>query len=99
MDQHIPRLDVPVNHPVAMSVVERLGHVGGDADGVIDRKLMLTVQPLPQTLPLDRRHHVEEEPVGLPGIVQWQNVRVLQVRGGPEVRGGPDLDRSHAALA
>ena len=40
------------------------------------------MEPVPRRLPLDERHHVEQERVGLPGVVQRQDVRVLQVGGG-----------------
>lgn len=47
-------------------VVERLSHVGRDTNGIIDWKLMITVQAIPETLPLHLGHHVEQEAIGFP---------------------------------
>jgi hypothetical protein len=38
------------------------------------------LQPIPETLPLDVRHHEVEEAVGFPGVVQRQDMRMLQIR-------------------
>ena len=43
---------------------------------------MLAVQPVAETLPLDERHHVEEEAVRLAGIEERQDMRMLQRRRG-----------------
>ena len=89
VQQDVLGLDVAVNHPVPVGVVERVGHLAGDPDGVPDRELPLPLEPVPQRLALDERHHVVEEAVGDPGVEQRKDVRVLQVRGGPDLRQEP----------
>jgi len=71
-----------VDDPLLVRRVERLGHIGRDPHGLVHRKLLLTLQPVPQRLALDVGHDVEEEPVRLPRVVQRQDVRVLEVGGG-----------------
>ena len=46
LQQHIAGLDVAVNHALAVSIVECLGHIGGNLDSITDRKLMLAVEPV-----------------------------------------------------
>jgi hypothetical protein len=66
---------------VAVGVVQGVGHLGGDPDGVGHRQLLLPIEALPERLALDERHHVEQEAVGLARVEQGQDVRVLQVGG------------------
>jgi hypothetical protein len=50
-----------VDHPVAVSVVERRGHLGGDPHRVAHGELLLPVEPSPEALAFDEGHGVEEE--------------------------------------
>ncbi len=79
MNQHVLGLDVPVNHPLPVRVVQRRRHAPRDLDRLRDVELPLPVELVPQRVALHVRHHVEQERVGLPRIVQRQDVRVLQV--------------------
>jgi len=45
LHQDVRRFDVPVNHPVTVSVVERLGHVLRDLHRIIDGELVVTYEP------------------------------------------------------
>jgi hypothetical protein len=49
---------------------------------VTDGKLSLTVEPVPEALPLNERHYVIPESVRLARVEQRQDVRVPEVRGG-----------------
>ena len=51
--------------PLAVGVVQRRGHLAGDAERVLERELRLAVQPLAQRLALDVRHDVVEQAAGL----------------------------------
>jgi hypothetical protein len=95
MQQDVLGLDVPVNHVVTVGVVQRARHLGGDPHRVGDRELLLAGQAVPQRLPLDERHDIEEDLTPCPPlpsvergndemtrVEQRQDVRVLQVRGG-----------------
>ena len=70
---------------VAVGVVERRGDFGRDPDRVGDRKLLLAGQPVAERLALDVGHDVEEEAVGRTGIEQRKDVRMLEVRGRPDL--------------
>ena len=52
-------------------------------------ELPLAVEPLAERSPLDERHHVEEEPVGVARVEQREDVRVLERRGGPDLEHEP----------
>jgi hypothetical protein len=81
LKQDVLGFDVAMDHALRMRVVERLGHVGGDPHGLVHRKLVLSVQPVPQALPLDVWHHVEEEAIRLARVEERKDVRVLEVGG------------------
>jgi hypothetical protein len=70
-----------VNDPSAVGVVECLGHIGGDVDSVSDRKLMLSVEAILQRVAFHVGHHIEEKAVGFAGVVQWKDMRMLEVGG------------------
>ncbi len=56
------------------------GNIRGDLHGLVHRKLMLPIQPLPQALPLHIRHHVKQERVRLARVEERQDMRMLEVR-------------------
>ena len=64
--------------PCAVRVVERRADLLREADRVLHRELMLAREAVAQRLAFDEGHHVEEESVGLPGVEQRQDVRMLQ---------------------
>ena len=57
---------------------------------VLERQLLLPVQVVPKRLALDVGHDVVEEAAGFPGVVQRQDVRVVQR--------GRDLDLAQEPL-
>ena len=81
VQQDVLRLDVAVDDAVAVGVVERVGHFGGDADRVVHRQLLLAAEPVADRFPLHVRHHVEEEAVRLAAVEERQDVRVLEIGG------------------
>jgi hypothetical protein len=80
--QDVLGLDVPMDHVLAVGVVECAGDLGRDADGVRHRELLFPGDQVADGLPLDVRHHVEEEAVGLAAVEQREDVGVLEVGGG-----------------
>ena len=48
---------------------------------LIHRKLLLAVYPVPKALPFQIGHDIEQEAVGFPGIVERQDMRMIQVGG------------------
>jgi hypothetical protein len=86
VQQDVARLDVAVDDVVAVGVVQRVGRLPRDADRLVHAELALAVELVPERLALDERHHVVEEPVGLARIEEGQDVGVLQVGGGLDLR-------------
>ena len=84
--QDVCRLDVPVNHTVAVRAGECFCYVLRDLDRFVHGELMLAVQAIAERFSLHVRHHIEQEGVGLTRIEQGQYVRVLQVGGGFDLR-------------
>ena len=71
-----------MNDSSAVGVVECPSDIARKPEGLVHRKLTLTVQPLPKALPLHERHDVEERSVRLSRIEEGQDVRVLEVGRG-----------------
>ena len=84
-------LDVPVDHPLAVGVVERPGDGTGEFHRLVDAELLLAVQLGPERLALDVGHDVEQHAAGVPGVVEREDVRMAEPRG--------DLDLAEKALA
>ena len=83
--QDVFRLDVAMDDAVLVRVLERVRRLAGDAKRVIQRQLLLPIEPVPETLPLDERHG-EPEPAGrLAGIEDGEDVGMLQPRGEPDL--------------
>ena len=108
MEEDVFRLDVAVDDAVAVRVVERVGDLGGDPQRVLDRELLLAIQPVAQRLAVDERHDVEHRAVHLSRVVQGEDVRMLQVGGGADLgeepraaddRGELGLEDLHGDLA
>ena len=95
---------------MAVGVVERARDLGGDPHRVGDGELLLAIQPVPEALALDERHHVVGRALHLARVDEPEDVRMLQ-RGdrpdlahepvGPDHRGqlgAQDLDRDLAVV-
>jgi hypothetical protein len=64
-----------------VGVTQRVGHLTRNLQGVGDGQLPLAVEPLAQRLALDIRHDVVDQAVHLVGVVERQDVRVVQPSG------------------
>jgi hypothetical protein len=74
-----------VHDPVLMGVVEPARGLGRDPERVVDRELPLPPEPVAQRLSLDVRHGEPELPAGLAGVMDGQDVRMLQPGGQPDL--------------
>ena len=89
VQQDVFGLDVAMDHVVAVRVVQRARHLGGDAHRVRHRELLFPVHPVADRFAFDVRHHVEEEPVGLPTVEEGEDMRVLEVGRGLDLAQEP----------
>ena len=64
-----------------MRVVERIRDLARNARRGIDRQLAFLAQTVPKGLSLHHRHDEVEEPVGLSGIVEREDVWMRQLCG------------------
>src|SRR6476661_6080935 len=73
-EQDVLGLDVAVDHAVLVGVVERIGHLAGDAGGGVDGKLLLTGQSAAQRLAFHVGHREPELPVRGARIVDGEDM-------------------------
>ncbi len=81
VQQDVCRLDVPVHDVGAVSVAQRIRHLARDLERVADRELAFPGEAPLQGLALDIGHDVVDQPIGLVGIVERQDVRVVEAGG------------------
>ncbi len=82
LQENVLGFDIAVYHPLSMRGVERARHFRRDANGVVNGQLGLPLQTSPKRFPLHVRHYIEEKAIHLAGVVQGQDVGVLEVRRG-----------------
>ncbi len=80
-EEHVFWLDVPVNEPLAMRVVESRAQLARDAQGILEREPLLAHEALAQRFAAHVRHHVVEGSRRLSGIDEWKHVGVGEPRG------------------
>ena len=85
MQQDVFGLDVAVDHAVAVRVIECTGDATGQPDRLLDGQVLLSLEAVPQRFTCHVRHHIVDQAPGLAGIEQWQDVRVLQPGGHPDL--------------
>ena len=79
-EENVLRLHIAVNHAVAMGVLETVGHFARDPERIGQRELPFALETSPERLSLDVGHGEPEQAVGLTGVVDREDVRVLQPR-------------------
>ena len=75
--QDVLRLDIAMNDAAAVRVIQAIGDLARDAQCLGERQPP-AVQPLAQRFPFDERHREPEIPAGFAGIMDRQDVRMLQ---------------------
>jgi hypothetical protein len=81
LQEDVLRLDVAVDHALAVRVVERGRDLPGEPERFLHRKLPVAHEPGAERLAGHERHDVIEETIGLPRVDQPEDVRVLQIGG------------------
>ena len=79
--ENVLRLDVSMDHSVAVREIQRVGNFTGDLDGVGHRQLPFTSQPIPKAFTLDKRHREPQLVIRLPRVEDADDVRVLKAGG------------------
>ena len=74
-----------MNHPFGVGVRQRLGRLSRDAERLVHGQAVLAPQALAQTLAAHVGHGEPELPAGLAGIVDAEDVGVLQAGGGGDL--------------
>ena len=90
VEQDVRRLDVPVHHVGAMGVAQRIRHLARDLERVVDGELAFPGQTLPEGLSLDVRHDIVGHALSLIGIVERQDVGMVETRGDLNLAEKPD---------
>ena len=100
IQQDVLRLDVPVNHCLAMRVLERDPSTSTDDPQLRRRRqaALLAIEPVAQRLSLDVRHHVDTaSPFTLARVEQREDVRMVELRGELDLHAGNRSAPSEAA--
>jgi hypothetical protein len=63
-----------------VGIVERRGDRARMMDGLFHRQQVLSIEPLAQRFSFDVRHDVVEKAVGFAGVVEREDVGVVQSR-------------------
>jgi hypothetical protein len=85
VEQDVLRLDVAVNDPLPVGVVERPRHLPGDPHGVLHRQVLLAGKPVAERFAIDERHHIEDRRLDPARVMERQDVRMLQVGRGADL--------------
>ena len=83
--QDVLRLDVAVHGAVPVGEVEGERDFAGKPHGVGDGELPFAAEPVAQALALDVGHRKPEPACGLAGVVDGENVGVLETGGEPDL--------------
>jgi hypothetical protein len=82
-------LDVAMHDAILVSAIQRVRHLPGELDRVLEGEGTLTLEPVAQALPLHIRHGVPELTRILPGVEHRKDVRVVQPGGEPDLAKEP----------
>jgi hypothetical protein len=77
-EHDVGRLDVAVNHPRLVSVIQCSRDFTDDPSGFLQPELFLSIQGAAQRPLGQERHHVVQDAIRLAGIVQRDDVRMAQ---------------------
>ncbi len=69
-----------MDNPLAMRVVQRVGHFRRDLHRLLDTELRFAVKLVAQCLTVDERHDIVKERIGFPRIEKRKDVGMLEIR-------------------
>jgi len=85
VEQDVFGFDVAMHDVVPVGVIEGISDFGRDPHCGLDRQLSFLTEALAQGLSLHHRHHEVEEAVRFTGIVERQDVRVVEAGSEPDL--------------
>ena len=89
LEQDVLGLDISVDDVAAVSVAQRVRDLSRDAECILQRELLFAIESAAEGLAFDKRHDVVEYPVGFPGVVEWEDVRMTETGGGLDLAQEP----------
>src|SRR2546426_1153757 len=98
LKQDVLRLDVAMHDVATMGVAQGVRHLAGDVQRVLERELALADQAPAQRLSFHIRHHVVQQTVGFPGVMQWQDVGMGEPGGDVDLAQEPVLPQGRAEV-
>ena len=78
LDENVVRLDIAVDDVVRVGMLQRVGDVAGDLEGALDGELLLALNEGAERVPVDVRHRVVQDVVGLSGAEHRHDARMVQ---------------------
>ena len=84
-------LDISMDDPLTVRVRERVGDLGRDAHRDIDRELTLARHANAKCLSTDVRHQVVEQSLYVSGVVERQDIGMLEPREEPDLSDETEL--------
>src|SRR6185503_16886435 len=72
VQENVLGFDVTMYYAMPVCIIERVGNLSCDANGLFDAELCFAIQPLAYCHALDVRHDVEEDPTGRSAVEQRQ---------------------------
>src|SRR6478736_1554508 len=80
-EKNVVWLDIAMYHSTLVSAGQRVHHVPDETDDLADRQLALARQAGTQRVAVDEWHGVVQQPVGLAGSQQRNDVGVMETGG------------------
>ena len=80
-EHHVVWFDIAMDDALRMSGSQCVSNISQHSSRFGDRKLALAQQTILQRAAFHVRHHVVDEPVGLPRVINGQHVRMRDVSG------------------
>jgi len=84
-EQNVLRLYIAMHETISVRVIQSGADLVRDAERVVDRQLLLAIEPVAERSAGDIWRHVPERAVGFAGIDQRNDVRMRQLRGNSDL--------------
>jgi hypothetical protein len=79
VEENVLRLEVTVNYPMLVGVLQCSGQLPGDRQSLLDPELLFPLEFLAERLASNERNHVPEQTTALTGIDEGEDVWMIQL--------------------